>query len=294
MPKISVIVPVYNVENYLRGCLDSIINQSFKDLEIICVNDGSTDNSGTILQEYADKDSRIKIINKENGGLSSARNVGIMAATGDFLGFVDSDDWIDLDFYEKLYNAAVKYDADIACANLLRVYKHKSTYYIKYRRYKCTKKVRLKYEWAKLPDNSYVMNKIYERRKLQKTGILFEEGITFEDMEFSHNVLYSFNNMVTVPGTCYNYRDNPYSIVNIRSKRNMDAYKYALIKCMDFIQRYNIIWGRMHKYHYCEKTSYSIFNIPFITIKTYLNYKKYYLFKIFKILEIKTNKWLNK
>ena len=98
---ISVIVPVYNVEKYLSKCLDSIINQTYKNLEIICVDDGSTDSSPMILEEYAQKDSRIKIITRQNGGLSSARNTGVKNATGEFVSFVDSDDWIDLETYEK-------------------------------------------------------------------------------------------------------------------------------------------------------------------------------------------------
>ena len=94
MKKISVIVPVYNMEKYLVRCLESIVNQTYPDLEIICVNDGSTDSSAKILETYASKDKRIKLITKENGGLSSARNAGINAATGEFITFVDSDDWI--------------------------------------------------------------------------------------------------------------------------------------------------------------------------------------------------------
>ena len=114
--EISVIVPVYNTEKFLRRCLDSLINQTFKDLEIICVNDGSADGSGDILKEY----SGIRVINQENRGLSGARNTGIQAARGRFIGFVDSDDWVDLDFFEKLYEAAVKNNADIACASIVR------------------------------------------------------------------------------------------------------------------------------------------------------------------------------
>ncbi len=91
---ISVIVPVYNVEKYLSKCLDSIINQTYQNLEIICVDDGSTDSSPMILEEYAKKDSRIKIITRQNGGLSAARNTGVKNATGEFVSFVDSDDWI--------------------------------------------------------------------------------------------------------------------------------------------------------------------------------------------------------
>ena len=102
MPKISVIVPVYKVEKFLPKCLESLINQTLKDIEIICINDGSPDNSLKILEEYAKKDSRIKIINQKNAGPSVARNNGMSAASGEYIGFVDSDDWIDLDFYEKL------------------------------------------------------------------------------------------------------------------------------------------------------------------------------------------------
>ncbi len=119
MPKISVIIPVYNVELYLARCLDSIINQTLKDIEIICVNDCSPDNSLAILEDYAKKDNRIKIIdNKNNKGAGATRNIGIRTAVGKYLGFVDSDDWIDLDYYEKLYIKAQNTGADIVKANL--------------------------------------------------------------------------------------------------------------------------------------------------------------------------------
>ena len=107
---ISVIVPVYNVEKYLRQCLDSIINQTYRNLEIILVDDGSTDSSGIICDEYAQIDARIKVIHKENGGLSSARNAGLDVCTsgGDFIAFVDSDDWLEPDMYERLYETSKK------------------------------------------------------------------------------------------------------------------------------------------------------------------------------------------
>ena len=125
MPKISVIIPVYNVERFLKKCLESVINQTLSDLEIICINDGSTDKSLSILNSFAQKDNRIIVINQDNQGQSCARNAGLSIATGKYIGFVDSDDWIDLDFYEKLYNTAKKYNADIAAAGIkrLRTYK---------------------------------------------------------------------------------------------------------------------------------------------------------------------------
>ena len=111
---ISIIVPVYNVEQYLDDCLISIINQTQKNLEIILIDDGSTDKSGKICDEYAKKDSRIIVIHKENGGVSSARNAGLRIAKGAYIGFVDPDDWIAEDMYEVLYSNAKKYDADVS------------------------------------------------------------------------------------------------------------------------------------------------------------------------------------
>ena len=99
---LSIIVPVYNVEKYIGKCIESIVNQTYKDLEIILVDDGSTDNSGKICDEWARKDKRIKVIHKKNGGLSDARNAGLDICTGDYIGFVDSDDYIELNMYEDL------------------------------------------------------------------------------------------------------------------------------------------------------------------------------------------------
>lgn len=110
---ISVIVPVYNVENYLRNCLDSIVNQKYSDIEIILVDDGSKDGSGYICDDYASKDSRIKVLHKENGGVSKARNAGIDLAQGEFLSFIDGDDTIDFDYLSLMYNEMILNDVDI-------------------------------------------------------------------------------------------------------------------------------------------------------------------------------------
>ncbi len=113
-PLISIIVPVYNVEKYIRRCVESLINQSYKNLEIILIDDGSPDNSGAICDEYAERDSRIKVIHKENGGVSSARNVGLDSASGEYIGFLDSDDFIAPEMYEVLYSNLTENDADIS------------------------------------------------------------------------------------------------------------------------------------------------------------------------------------
>lgn len=112
---ISVIVPVYNVEEYLEACVDSILSQTYKQLEIILVDDGSTDNSGIICDKLMTSDERIKVIHKKNGGLASARNAGLDICTGDYIGFVDSDDWIEKDMYEKLLDQCMTTNSDITC-----------------------------------------------------------------------------------------------------------------------------------------------------------------------------------
>ena len=119
--KVSVVVPVYKVEKYLERCDNSIIKQSLSELEIILVDDGSPDNCGIMCDSFADKDNRIKVVHKANGGLSSARNAGLKIATGEYIGFVDSDDDIETDMYEKMYNAALKYKVDFVMCDYQRI-----------------------------------------------------------------------------------------------------------------------------------------------------------------------------
>ena len=114
---ISIIVPIYNVENYLWSCLDSIAKQTYSNIEVLLVNDGSPDGSGVICQEFVARDSRFRYIEKENGGLSDARNVGIARAQGEFLSFVDSDDWIEPTYVEDMYRAALFNDAEVVVSN---------------------------------------------------------------------------------------------------------------------------------------------------------------------------------
>lgn len=116
MVKVSVIIPVYNTERYLKQCLNSVLAQTLEEIEIICVDDGSTDSSLSILQSYAENDSRIRIIHKENGGLVSARKAGVKAAKGIYIGYVDSDDWIEPEMYERLYRYGVENQADLVCS----------------------------------------------------------------------------------------------------------------------------------------------------------------------------------
>ncbi len=114
-PKLSVVIPIYNVEPYLRQCLDSVVDQTYKNLEIILVDDGSPDNCGAICDEYAARDARVSVLHKKNGGLSAARNDGIRRATGEWIAFVDSDDWCSLDYFERLFSEMGDMDVDVFC-----------------------------------------------------------------------------------------------------------------------------------------------------------------------------------
>lgn len=120
--KISIIIPVYNVEAYISRCLNSLIEQTYKNIEIICVNDGSTDNSGKICEQYAKKDRRVNVVNKKNKGVGDARCIGIEMASGSYIGFVDPDDWIELDMYRQLLNAIESVNADISICGIFKNY----------------------------------------------------------------------------------------------------------------------------------------------------------------------------
>ena len=175
MAKVSVIIPVYNIEKYLKKCLDSVTNQTFSDIEIICVNDGSTDNSLSILEEYAKKDNRIKIINKENGGLSSAWNAGLNEVSSEYVTFVDGDDWIDTKTFKLAYEAMINNKVDYVCwgANIVpEYYDDKINEQIKYHK--------IKYSGIQEVDDKLISNTVVTVwSKLYKTAIIKDKHIYF-------------------------------------------------------------------------------------------------------------------
>lgn len=242
MPKVSVIVPVYKVEKFLPRCLDSIVNQTLEDIEIICINDGSPDNSLQILEEYAKKDSRIKIINQENAGLSVARNVGMEIAQGEYIGFVDSDDWIDVEFYEKLYTTAKKYDADIGVCSVQSVRKFgRKNYLFKYKSEELAEDTYKKYYLCDIPCVGYVWNKIYRTSDIKKFNIMFEPGVYFEDVCFLLESLYNLKRLVTVPEVKYYYqRDNAGSILRLKSQKIKDDSAHVHERMLEFFKSQNL------------------------------------------------------
>lgn len=224
MVKVSITVPVYNVEKYLEKCLDSLIGQTLKDIEIICINDGSTDNSLSILEKYAKKDSRIKIINQENQGIANTRNKSIKLAQGEYIGFVDSDDWVSCDFFEKLYNAALKYEADIAAAGIIRATDKHEKMFLEFKKETVTNNTDKKFEICDIPDKSYVCNKIYKLSKIRYFGLKFKNDVTYEDIIFTPEAVHKLGTLVTVPDTYYFYYKRQGSITNTKSNKNNHSY----------------------------------------------------------------------
>ena len=218
MSKVSVIVPVYNVEEYLDKCLSSLVNQTLKDIEIIVVNDGSKDNSQKIIDKYAKKYKCIKAYKKENGGVSSARNFGIKKATGEYIGFVDSDDWVEPDMYEKMYNKAVSKDFDIVLCDAKEIYNNHT------KSIKITLKndINSKNELKPLLTKIYpvLWNKIYKNKIMNL--IQFKKKVWYEDVEYLYRLFPYINNVGMVDEEFYNYLQREGSIVKTIDKRLYD------------------------------------------------------------------------
>lgn len=285
--KVSIIIPVYNVEQYISQCLDSLINQTLQEIEIICINDGSKDNSLNILKDYADKDSRIKIINKKNEGLSCARNDGLKAASGEYIGYVDSDDWVAEDFYEKLFIAAKKYNADIAAGNIVRCGKLVRKYRIKYEQEKLFTDNTEKLKAAGIPKYNYVWNKIYKRENLLKLDIPFPAGKVYEDICWSIKVIYYLKNLVIVPESNYYYRKNQNSIVSVtkKSEKNMKDGDEAVNIMVKFAQEHNLT--EILKNHKLKRKKIKFCGLKIMEITAYYpNTKVYKLFGFIPVFRI--------
>ncbi len=236
------------MENYLHKCLDSVIGQTLSDIEIICVNDGSTDSSAAILEEYAQKDSRIKIISKENGGLSSARNEGLKHATAGFVGFVDSDDWIEPETYELALTKMAD-DIDFVCwgANIINDGLEEDSKSVSvgksYHKLKLKGKVRLT-DTNILKSTVTAWNKLYRKSIIEKFNILFPEGLLYEDNDFFYKYATQSGFGYYLDKYLYNYVQRPNSIMeriyNSQSTKITDSL--AIFKNIyEYYEQHNIL-----------------------------------------------------
>ncbi len=218
MCEISIIVPVYNVEKYLEKCVDSILKQTFTDFELILVDDGSPDNSGAICDQYAEKDARVKVIHKENGGLSSARNAGIDVARGKYLGFIDSDDYIAEDMYALLYNNIVKEEADMSICGIYDVYKDKEPKILSKFRKVCTKTETMKLILDANIISVHAVNKLYKRELFN--SIRYPVGTITEDAAIILDIVNQCKKIIVESTQKYFYfhRENSISSKNFSKK----------------------------------------------------------------------------
>lgn len=240
-PKISLIVPVYNVEIYLRKALDSIVSQTFKDVEVILVNDGSTDSSYDILQEYAKKYDNFIILNKENGGLSDARNAGLKIAKGEYIAFLDSDDYLHPKFLEVLYNLAIDNNADISCCNC-KMYFPKINLKLPiptipvnrvYSNEEALKKLILDYTI-----HHFSWNKLCKRSIFEKNKIEFYD-MYFEDISTSPRLFYNAKRIAVTTKSLYYYTQRTGSILNTMDAQKINDYTKALGIIRNYLEMKN-------------------------------------------------------
>ncbi len=238
---ISVIVPIYKVEKYLNKCIDSIINQTYKNLEIILVDDGSPDNCPQMCDEYVKKDSRIKVIHKKNGGLSDARNRGLQIATGEYIYFIDSDDWIYSEALEKMLQALKENQADMCICqyytvdlngsqkrsypsqnNKVEIFSQEEVLDLLLEDYKITNHI-----WRKLYKHSKIPNNIFPKNK------------NFEDIFVMHKLFMQCSKIVYIDDAYYYYRINNNGIVKtINVKNSMDHLNGSILSCFEISEKY--------------------------------------------------------
>ncbi len=231
MDLISVIVPVYKVEKYLKKCIDSIINQTYKNLEIILIDDGSPDNSGKICDEYAEKDKRIRVIHKINEGVSAARNLGINICSGKYVAFVDSDDWISEDYYEVLYKNLIETNADIATVTY-NVVREDNTIIDNDENLKISSGEIITYSGSEIMRELMLQKTIknFLWLKLYKKELLcdFQVGVIYEDIIWTYQVLNKASKIVYIHNKGYNYLKRGESYTAVLSEKNLSDFKEAI------------------------------------------------------------------
>ena len=251
-PKISIIIPVYNVEQYLRQCLDSIVNQTMREIQAICVNDGSPDGSRAILQEYADRDARIEIIDKPNGGISSARNAAYPHIKGKYTLFIDSDDWIASELCKKTYCKAEETGASI-------------TIFFENRRMKKAIQTLSFNDKMTVEEKLPLLNfpsactKLWRTDFLLANEIFFPEGLSYEDNFVNWQAITMANKISVVPERLYYYRRNPGSTMQTWGEHSLD-----MIPIYEKIRKYLIASG-----------NYAVYSEKFISTKLGVWFRHY-------------------
>jgi len=288
-PIISIIVPVYNVEKYLRRCIDSILNQTFENFELILIDDGSTDYSGIICDEYKKKDNRIVVIHKENEGAAVARNLGVDIAKGSYIGFVDSDDYIDKSMYDQLYEALRENNSDMCLCGIKNIYddnrKEKESEYIfkDKKNYNNIDTIKILYS-GNTKEKIYLTapcNKLYNKELIKK--VRYPQKLKYEDSFVIHKLLYECNKITYIEQCLYYYyqRENstmnsPFSINDldilevfldrIEFSRSINQNLLKEYSINDFVANY---FNLYYKVKYILKDNYNTKKLKKMIIKNY-------------------------
>lgn len=249
-PKISIITPVYNADLYLEECLNSLVNQTLEDIEIICVNDNSKDKSLKILQNFAKKDKRIKIINfDETSGQSRARNVALESVSGEYIGFVDADDFVDLDMFEKMYKKSQNADMVMCQAKVfddkVKTYKDDAYFALECFDDKFAEKPFTHEDTVDFITeiNVSVWNKIYRTKFLKKLGVKFQEGFIYEDLPYFYEVYTQAKKVVLLKEFLYSYRINNQNSTmtrtdkNVKDRVDMASLTYDILKKQKYFEK---------------------------------------------------------
>ena len=272
MPLVSVVVPVYKVEKYIHRCVNSLVHQTLKDIEIVLVDDGSPDNCPVICDELANTDSRIRVVHKKNGGLSSARNAGMKVATGKYIGFVDSDDDVELDMYSRMVNVAEKYYVDFVMADYNRIMSDNSSYLKTldideglYNREKIVNDIFPNLIMRECIDYGPLLSVwhcLYNNEFLTRLGLSFDEEVRWsEDNIFSAIMGYNCESFYYMKGEAlYHYYQNPGTITSSYRKGSWNVYctmNHHLHNYFDKIKEYDFSRQlKLHMIYYiCDCTS---------------------------------------
>lgn len=264
--KISVIVPVYNTEKYLNKCIDSILAQTFTDFELLLVDDGSTDNSGFICDEYAKKDKRVKVFHKENGGVSRARNLGIDNAQGEYLSFIDSDDYIRPEMYAELIAIADKYGVDLVSSDIElngQVLTNQTPCLRKLEKEEIHNKVLPYFTISNNSGAGAYTTMLIRRSVLIENDVRFYEDFAFqEDLMFVINVYANISSMFYLPKTFYEYTSHPTGLYAAYRKIDGENFIKARLIILSLIEKYDISIDRLN-----FDVGY-LYNITWFTFRT--------------------------
>ncbi len=284
--KVSVVIPCYNAEFFLETCLKTLLAQSLMDCEFIFVDDGSTDATATILDGFKERDPRVRVIHQENKCLGGARNTGIEAAQGEYIGFLDVDDKLSPNYYELLYDAARRHDADIAWGNLKIFPPNRPAQYAVF--FSEEQEIEDLSEIVK-GKSHHSVTKIYRRRLFDNKSLLFPERRFYEDVFFSLPMLFAANKIVTVPGADYLYMYIPTSVTRRKQTASLQRQRHeALAFARDFIKDHGFpVPPHLRN---IRKRNYKIGKASILKIRDYGRYSLAQLFDAIPICYIPNKK----